>query len=139
MLREYVLRSYGARMICRPRRDVAKALDISERQVSKAIQRAKEAGLIVVVSRGIQGRTAVDQGAFGKPKHPGSLTQRCMGSCDDTSCAYSRAPISLISGFRAGSGETLPRDEGADMGFQARKSFKVSGVREALTDLAADV
>lgn len=73
VLREYAARGRGGRMMSRPRRDVARILGISDRQVSKAIQRAKEAGLIVVVTRGVQGRTAVYQGTFGTPTSMGEL------------------------------------------------------------------
>ena len=65
VLREYARGHRSGRVMSRPRKDVAAALNITERAVTKHLKRAREDGLYVVVTPGRQSRTAVYEGTFG--------------------------------------------------------------------------
>lgn len=64
VLAEYAKRPRGNRLMSRPRAEVAEALNISPRRVTKAIKRAKDAGWVLVAVPARQGRTATYEGTF---------------------------------------------------------------------------
>lgn len=94
VLREYAKSNRRGRLMSRPRREVAAALGISERAVTKHLKRAREDGLYVVVTPGQQGRTAVYEGTFGYPKHEESLYEGTAGT-------FSGVPADIPAGVPA--------------------------------------
>lgn len=88
VLLEYARGHRGGRLMSRPRREVAEALGISERAVSKHLKRAREDGLYVVVSPGQQGRTAVYEGTFGVAEREGSFYAGTAGTIEGVPAGF---------------------------------------------------
>lgn len=64
VLREYAKKGRGNRLMSRPRTDVADALNITPRRVTKAVKRAKDAGWMIVAIPARKGNTATYEGTF---------------------------------------------------------------------------